>query len=718
MSIIICCLVSNVSSAQANVLPPNQPEQDACYALSICGNKFYTPYSYQGNGHVLDLDQTPCVTGNGGGEANCVWLKVKIVASGTIVFSIIPVKAVDDYDFAVLNITNTTCSNLSASDVVRCNFNANVGGSPGGIIGLSTSSNITSVPGGTVGQPFCKNIDAVAGETYLVMINNFGDDNDPGPSNGFTIDFTGSTAIFAQPPPPAFAAIGAPLCYNTSFVTLPIINQVLCSSVAADGSDFTISPNVAIIKAAGVNCNSTGGYAGAVSITFASPLAPGPYTISAKQGTDGNTLLGLCDSALQLPAGVTFTVGPPIKSIDSQVICYNQVPYVWHGVQVTQGGKNAATVTIPSSQGCDSTITLNLTVSPAPVATSLVKTICAGQVYKLPWNDSAVNTTGIYIHDYNSVAGCDSLISTVTLTVDTASKTTQDFICRDSIKILSIGQDFNNYMWNNGATTPTISVTQPGLYTVTATDGFSCVANDTLNIAIDLMAITLAKNIPLCQGTALVINGPVGFASYLWNDGSTNQSLSVTSPGNYWLLVKDAYICPAADTTNVIAEPLPAGFLPAAITKCFFNTITIKPNSSFNKYIWSTGETAPVINVPAAGTFTLQVTDANGCVGTNTITIIDSACAEYLYLPTAFSPNGDSHNDVFKPVFAGIAIQYSFIVYNRWGHKVFESNNPANGWDGTVNGQPEPPGVYVWICRYQLARLQPVSQKGSVVLVR
>ncbi len=718
ISTLPCSFLSNILYAQTHLLPPNQPEQDACNAIPVCGT-FYTPYSYQGTGRVLDLNRTPCDDINGGGEANVVWLKLVVTKPGKILFSINPVDAQDDYDFAVLNTTGVPCAQLSPNNVVRCNFNANVpGSSVTGAVGLSLSSTETSVAGGTFGHFFCSGIDAVAGETYLVMINNFGHDNAPGPSSGFTIDFTGTTATFAVGTSPELSNVLAPVCGNTMSVTITLKPPVLCSSIAADGSDFTVSGGATVSSASGVNCTGAQGYTNAVTLTLASPLLPGIYTINAKQGTDNNTLLGLCDNELQLPASLTFTVPPPIVTIDSQFICYSQLPYTWNGIQVAKGGNNAATFVARSSGGCDSTIILNLTVSNPPVTTNTIKLICSGDTYKLPWNDSAVNSAGIFTHTYPAVSGCDSAVSIITVRVDKPSQIIQSFICLDSSKTLSIGQGYSNYLWNNGATTPTITVNTTGTYTVKAIDSVGCGVSDTINASFDIIPRSLAKNIPLCKGTTITINATQGFISYLWNDGSTQPSLNVSDAGTYTVNIVDTNGCPGADTATVITVLPPANFLGPDTTKCFYNSISIVVNGVFNTYAWSTGATAQNIFVPVAGTYSLTVTDTNGCTGTDSIKVIDSACAQYIYLPTAFTPNGDAHNDVFKPLFAGIATTYNLVVYNRLGQKVFESNSPANGWDGTLNGQPQPTGVYVWFCRYSLAQQQPVVQKGTIILIR
>lgn len=468
----IGCLLVALSSFSQTVLPPDQPEQDACNALSLCGNIFSTPYSYQGTGKMVDINTTLC----GAGEANSMWMKVTIVNNGALVFSIIPKAPLDDYDFAVLDVTGADCKNLSSASVVRCNFNNNYPGSNvNGVVGLSLSGTETSVPGGYTGNSFCKFIDAKAGQTYLIMINNFGDYQSGGASAGFTIDFSGSTATFDNSTSPALGSV-VKLCSDSS-VTVELTKPVLCSSIAADGSDFYITPFVAISGATGMNCVNGNGYTSQVTIHF-SGLAPiGKYVLHTRQGTDGNTLVDFC--------------------------------------------------------------------------------------------------------------------------------------------------------------------------------------NNTLN----------------------------------------TQLLS-------------------ASLSFIVPPPAPVRFLPADTVKCFYSTIPISPLNEFTSYQWSTGETTPVIHVIDPGPYTLMATDSNGCVGIDSIVIKDSTCPEYIYLPSAFTPNADGRNDLFRPKFAGAVIHFRFSIYDRWGRKVFESSDPGRGWDGSIGGKTLPAGTYVWVCAYRLFKRPEEVQKGTVMLVR
>jgi len=307
--------------APAQLLPPNQPEQDACNAIALCGNSFTSPYSYQGIGTVTDLTSTPC----SGGEGNSMWLVLNVTAPGSIVFTLSPISPEDDYDFAVLDITNTSCENLSSANVIRCNFNNNNPGSNvDGVIGLNSTSTIPNVTAGAFGNSFCQQIDALAGGVYLIMINNFGNYQTGGESSGFTIDFTGSTATFNSDGPPAIDSIVTSCNYSEGF-TLQLTQPINCNSIAPDASDFYLTPSGTISSVIGNNCNSSGlGYSDLLYFTFSPPLTPGTYTLHPQIGTDGNTLLDLCNEPLYESDVISFTI-PPLPEFQSVALACSMI---------------------------------------------------------------------------------------------------------------------------------------------------------------------------------------------------------------------------------------------------------------------------------------------------------------------------------------------------------------------------------------------------------
>lgn len=289
------------ATAQNNLLPPNQPEQDACTALDVCGNSFFTPYSYQGNGNVLDIPSTQW----GEGEVNALWVRVNVLTAGKLMFKIIPVKPEDDYDFAVINATGIDCNSILENNIVRVNFNNDYAGSNYlGIVGLNDTATQSYIGTGIYGYSFIKAIDALPGETYLIMVNNFGTYGQS-EEEGFKIDFTGSTINFKEIDPPHVSSINNP-CSKDSFITFHFSEPVLCNSIAANGSDFDIFPPINVSYVEGVNC-LPGGYTNTVNMHFTGTLEPGTqYNINFKQGIDANSILNLCDESLLTNFSTSF----------------------------------------------------------------------------------------------------------------------------------------------------------------------------------------------------------------------------------------------------------------------------------------------------------------------------------------------------------------------------------------------------------------------------
>jgi gliding motility-associated-like protein len=89
-----------------------------------------------------------------------------------------------------------------------------------------------------------------------------------------------------------------------------------------------------------------------------------------------------------------------------------------------------------------------------------------------------------------------------------------------------------------------------------------------------------------------------------------------------------------------------------------------------------------------------------------------------IYVPKVFTPNGDSHNDVLKPILVGISSFHYFSVYNRWGNLVFTSEDAGAGWDGRFKGVPQPVETYLWVAEGIDINGKKIVQKGMVSLVR
>ena len=113
---------------------------------------------------------------------------------------------------------------------------------------------------------------------------------------------------------------------------------------------------------------------------------------------------------------------------------------------------------------------------------------------------------------------------------------------------------------------------------------------------------------------------------------------------------------------------------------------------------------------------TLTVTDKSGCVLKDSLKL--TLLPDLLLIPTAFSPNTDGLNDIFRPLNKNLS-KIAFQIFDRWGEKVYETDAVGEGWDGTYKGVKQPIGVYVWRAEYQIAGVnKSFSTSGNVTLVK
>lgn len=285
----------------------------------------------------------------------------------------------------------------------------------------------------------------------------------------------------------------------------------------------------------------------------------------------------------------------------------------------------------------------------------------------------------------------------------------------------SVGDDFNSYLWNTGDTTRKIIIKSKGIYSVTATTIQGCKSSDTLPIeyVYNHPDVHLDKDTSICFGNSKVLDAGAGYKSYLWNNGSSTQTIVASNISTFWVKVTDNNGCIATDSTKITKiNPLPSDFLPPNKGICLDSSFLIKPAKTFSSYLWSTGETSYSILVKKEGTYFLKATDQNNCTGKSYIKIQVRPCNTGFYIPTAFTPNGDGINDIFKPSLFGNITSYHFTIYNRWGQRIFETSELSKGWNGLTNNQDDRTNTYIWTCLYQLDEGPIKHEKGTVMLIR
>ncbi|MCW3107025.1 MAG: gliding motility-associated C-terminal protein [Segetibacter sp.] len=292
--------------------------------------------------------------------------------------------------------------------------------------------------------------------------------------------------------------------------------------------------------------------------------------------------------------------------------------------------------------------------------------------------------------------------------------------CFGDSTIINAGSGFSSYLWSNGASAQTITVKAAGIYSIIVTTAQGCQSYDTMHVlrVYPLPAVQLNKLSGLCVGETRTLDAGV-FASYAWQDGSKARTFEVKNTGNYFVTVSDANGCRGSDTASITKIlPLPQGFFRSDTSICINENIELKPVSLYNSYLWSTGGTTRSVIITQPGLYWLAVKDNNNCKGTDSITVNPKECPIGFYVPTAFTPNNDGKNDVFRPILFGNLKQYQFAIYNRFGQAVFQSSELGKGWNGNIAGVPQQTAAFAWSCSYQFEGGEVKVEKGTVVLIR
>lgn len=250
--------------------------------------------------------------------------------------------------------------------------------------------------------------------------------------------------------------------------------------------------------------------------------------------------------------------------------------------------------------------------------------------------------------------------------------------------------------------------------------------------------VTVGNDTVTCFGSPVLLKGSLlnasGQVTFSWLPPYfvNNSSVPVTfatpaTPGShlYALVVRDNYGCNFlnADTMLVtVLDPVPA--FAGNDTIALWGEAHQLFGSGGVQYTWAP---ATVLNNAAAQNpvallyndtrFTLKVMNLAGCTAYDTVLIKVLKGPAY-YLPSAFSPNGDGRNDIFRPLPAGISVTKNFSIYNRYGHLVFETNQWLKGWDGRYKGQMQPAGAYIWFLNGLDKNGKIIQKKGTVILVK
>jgi gliding motility-associated-like protein len=203
----------------------------------------------------------------------------------------------------------------------------------------------------------------------------------------------------------------------------------------------------------------------------------------------------------------------------------------------------------------------------------------------------------------------------------------------------------------------------------------------------------------ICEGETITLSLPVEDGwSVEWNTGDEASSIEVSTSGQY---SAEAMLdgCPFSDAVFLTVEELPIFDLGPDISKCEDLPAVLVVDRSDVSVIWQDGSTDFVYEALNPGNYTVEAMSPAGCIYSDEIQVRNRDCISFnLYVPNAFSPNGDGRNDFFQ---VGVPVEvilhsYEMHIFDRWGNEVFSTNDVNSPWDGRMSGQEMRSGVYVY----------------------
>jgi gliding motility-associated-like protein len=474
---------------------------------------------------------------------------------------------------------------------------------------------------------------------------------------------------------------------------------------------------------------SCGNNNGTITASYINGLPPYQYSLDAVNFQAGNIFTGLASGNHTVWAKdanqVMLTVN---KTINSSI-----------GVQCSIS--SIANSTCGSANGI-------VTASPVGGTTPFQYSINGGGTYQSSniFTGLLAGSYTVTIKDGNNCLNNSSTVTVVNTAGATVTASPANSTCGLANGIVTAspvgGTAPFQYSINGGGTYQSSNIFTgllAGPYTVTIKDGNNCLNNSSTVTVVNIAGATVTAT-PInavCGFTngKIITNASGGTSPYLYSTdgGITYQNSNVftnLAPANYTVYIKDANSCintifvlvgntpmpvlqifAGKDTEIVIRQPLQ------------LNAVDVN-NIGFVSYNWSPtyGLNRPDIKNPISildKDFVYEVIAAtsDGCIAKDTIKIRATYKSE-IYIPNAFTPNGDGKNDVLRPKLIGIKELKYFVVYNRYGEIVYKSTNENQGWDGLIKGASQNNGTYIWMAEAVDYAGRTVFRKGVTVLIK
>jgi gliding motility-associated-like protein len=604
---------------------------------------------------------------------------------------------------------NVPCTSAVSSTV---NINAIPSNPPAPIAGLVQQPNCA--PGVTTGSVPLSNLPTTGQWTITAT--------GPGPT---TYTQTGLGANFVFP--------NLPVGSYTFMVTLV---SSACTSVPSNNVfvNAPINPSAPVVGTIqNPTCASS---TGSVSLSGLPPT--GTWTLNASPGGFSQTGSGTTATFNGLTAGVSY-----LFTVTNSQSCTS-------GFSSSTTIANALTIPpVPTASVVQPTCpqptgTISVT---APIGLNYVYSINgvnfqAGTVF----TNVAGGVYTLYVQDTQSGCITNSLSTYTVNPTPQAPAVSIDYITNVScngaadgsaaVQIDSLGTPPFVFSWSPvGVANDTVTGLAPGNYNIVVVDALNCVVVNSVTItepnAMGIIgdSTPVDCNLQLLGTMDVTVSGGTGPYAYLWSPGNqVTDSIGGLNVGPYSVTVTDDNGCSVVwGATIGIINGLALSIQP--------NDTVINPGTTFNasvnlgtNFLWTPSEGLscddcpnPLVSPDSTGVYYVTAVDDNGCTGTDSLLVtVKLLCGEY-FVPTIFSPNGTGPkaNNELRVFGKEVCVNdFNFVVYDRWGEKVFESTSIQNAWDGFYKGRPAQEGNYVYDLNIQLYDDSMLHRSGSVTLVR
>ncbi len=588
------------------------------------------------------------------------------------------------------------------------------------------------------------------------------------PGNIFTAELSDPFGSFAAPTPigsvaaivsgsiPCTIPLGA---LNGSGYRIRVVSTTPPVTGTNNGSNITIHQFPTVIANAspasvciGGNVTLTGGGANtyvwnggiADGVPFAPP-ATATYTVT---GTD---LIGCSNTATVTVAvnplpiilataapGLVVCAGTPVTLSGSGGVSYVWTNPVVNNVPFTPLVGAIYTVTGTDANNCSNTSTIQINVNPLPIITinaSPNDTICAGDAVTLSasgaltyaWSGGITNgvaftpaVTSVYTVTGTDNNNCSATqVQIITVAPTPVVQLGPDLeICEGDAVVLDATTLNATYQWQNNTNAQTLTATQSGLYWVIVTVN-TCTDADSIVLTVNpYPIIDLGPDQTFCDGKSVLLDATCAGCTYQWNINSTQATVLVDQEGEYKVTVSGKG-CAVSDSVFLDKLPLPTVDLGPDTTICPGDLIKLDAFQFGATYTWQDQSHLSYYNIRDIGTYSVELT-LGECKNSDEMMVTYSdKCECPMFVPNAFTPNGDALNDVFRLINPRDIDLKQFVIYNRWGEEVFSSNNIQIGWEGNFKGVACESGTYYYIISYTcLYSGKEHILKGDVTLVR